>query len=118
VSLLATPDSHLNVTPVYGEGSVGPDQLTKFGTRSFTYDSAGRVLNDGLRTMRWDAKGRLAEVTTGDSSERYVYAFDGSRAEKRSGSDSLRARYIAEECATGARSVVALFFYAAILVSS
>ncbi len=87
-------DSYLNVNPTYGGGASGPDQLTKFGTRSFTYDNAGRVLHDGLRQMRWDAKGRLAEVTKGDSAESYVYAFDGSRAEKLSESGDIRVRYI------------------------
>ncbi len=61
-------DPHLNVTNTYGENGAGPDALTHHGTEALSYDSAGRVTQDGERAYEWDAKGRLAKVTRGQSS--------------------------------------------------
>jgi RHS repeat-associated protein len=75
-------DPHLNVTNTYGENGAGPDALTHHGTETLSYDEAGRVTKDGERSYEWDAKGRLAKVTRGNTVEEYLYGHDGTRAVK------------------------------------
>ena len=38
------------------------NQLAVRGGTSYTYDAAGRLLSDGIRTFSWDALGRLRQV--------------------------------------------------------
>ncbi len=76
-------DPFLNVDNRYGEDGAGPDQLTHFGDERIRYDAAGRVVEDGSRRFFWDAKGRLARVERGDVVEEYTYAYDDTRAIKR-----------------------------------
>ncbi len=75
-------DVHLNASFTYGGSGLGPDQLSRMGNRTFSYDASGRVLSDGVRQLQWDAKGRLASVQRGDIAESYTYRFSGARAEK------------------------------------
>jgi RHS repeat-associated protein len=76
-------DPNLNLTNTYAEEGAGTDQLTHHGTEALSYDAAGRVIADGTRKLTWDAKGRLARVERGDIVEEYTYAFDDTRAIKR-----------------------------------
>ena len=66
----------------------GPDDLVRIvdwddAEETIRYDQAGRTLQDGERTLTWDARGRLARVETAEGSEAYVYDYDHRRAIKR-----------------------------------
>ncbi|HEX4341007.1 MAG TPA: toxin TcdB middle/N-terminal domain-containing protein [Polyangiaceae bacterium] len=76
-----------------------PDRLVHHGDESLTYDDAGRVLSDGARTLTWDAKGRLSRVDNAGTVEEYTYAFDDTRAAKRTTHDGVTTttRYIAKD---------------------
>ena len=93
-------DPFLNATSAFGERGAGPDQLTTItfasGNEMFSYDAAGRMTQDGTRTLTYDAKGRLARVVRGTTTEEYVYGFDDERAIKRTtqGGRTDEVRYI------------------------
>lgn len=89
-------DPLLNVNNIYGENGAGPDQLTHHGTEPLKYDVAGRLVQDGARSLYWDAKGRLARVVRGDTEETYAYGHDDERVLKttKQGTKSEVIRYI------------------------
>jgi RHS repeat-associated protein len=60
------------------------DQLVAWGERRYAHDAAGRVVDDGIGTLRWNASGRLAEVS-GDPAAAYVYDPFGRRIEQETG---------------------------------
>ncbi len=49
--------------------------VTSPSARSFTYDTNGNTLSDGLRTYQWDAENRLVKITQGANV--YEFTFDG-----------------------------------------
>lgn len=54
--------------------------------RSFRYDAAGNLVDDGLRQYRYDARGRLNEALLGNASSRYQLDAFGRRVRKDVGS--------------------------------
>jgi hypothetical protein len=105
-------DPFLNATSAFGERGAGPDQLTTItfpsGNEMFSYDAAGRMTQDGTRTLTYDAKGRLARVVRGTTTEEYVYGFDDERAIKRTtqGGSTDEVRYIDRDVALFAQEDV------------
>ena len=89
----------LNVVNRFGQDRAGPHRLTQHGDESLRYDAAGRVVEDGARLLSWDAKGRLRRVERDDVTEEYVYAYDDSRALKRTTEDGETrvVRYIDDD---------------------
>ena len=66
---------------LYGQGGAGPRQLTSVGGHSYTYDDAGRVVDDGAVGLQWDAFDRLRLVTLpGALAVQHRYGHDGARA--------------------------------------
>ena len=102
-NLLAVVSGHnipeLNVTNRFGEDGAGPDQMTHHGEEAIDYDLAGRAVEDGERTLQWDAKGRLARVERGEVVEEYVYGFDDVRVIKRTVQNGQESstRYLAAD---------------------
>lgn len=104
----------LNAEHRYGEDGAGPDQLTSIGTESLRYDESGRLVEDGERTLEWDAKGRLRRVTRADTIEAYVYDFEDRRAIKttRTGAaDPEVVRYIGDDVEERDGQLVRFFFF-------
>lgn len=96
-------DSAANWTEVSGlEGLVfDPDpsaantyRNTPLGTAS--YDADGRMIRAGSRTLRYDAFGRLGEVTDGDDTCAYVHDPLGRRVTETCNGVSVRFGYDAE----------------------
>jgi RHS repeat-associated protein len=57
-------------------GPSGPSGVRK---DEFTYDAAGNTLTRPGQKLDWDAEGKLAAVTAGDKTSRFVYDADGER---------------------------------------
>lgn len=68
---------------VYQALNARPFAPSSVGGRPYTYDAAGRVTSDGVRTFEWDAQGRVSGITGPTVSEVYVYDYLGRRVEKR-----------------------------------
>lgn len=66
------------------------NQLTAFGSTTFSYDKNGNLTSDGTNTYVWDALNRLTEMDTGSlfKTQTYAFAYEpfGRRATKTVGS--------------------------------
>lgn len=90
--------------------------ITGSSPQTFTYDSNGNTLSDGLRGYQWDAENRLIKVTQGGNI--YEFAYDGfSRrvTEKVNGTVTKRwiwdAARLAEQRAANETSVDRRYYY-------
>ena len=91
------------------------NQLAVRGGTSYTYDAAGRLLSDGIRTFSWDALGRLRQVeanavvlasygydsqnrrvrkTVGTNTTYYLYDLENRLTAEISGSGTVLREYI------------------------
>ena len=91
------------------------NQLAVRGGTSYTYDAAGRLLSDGIRTFSWDALGRLRQVeanavvlasygydsqnrrvrkTVGANTTYYLYDLENRLTAEISGSGTVLREYI------------------------
>ncbi|MEN9581942.1 MAG: tRNA nuclease WapA precursor, partial [Pseudomonadota bacterium] len=69
---------HLNVANTYADAA-GPERRTTFGNESWKFDASGRLISDGTRELKWDAKGRLTRVVKAETVETYTYAHNDAR---------------------------------------
>ncbi len=83
-SLGAASRSHVGAL-TYG-GAAGPHAVVQAGDLPITYDAAGYEVQRGDRSLAWDFRGRLTEVSDPQGEvSRYGYAVDGSRLITREG---------------------------------
>jgi hypothetical protein len=59
-----------------------PNRLTQMGSRSFSYDANGNITGDGAKTLTYDYKNQLANVS-GSVNEDYLYDAEGLRVKKK-----------------------------------
>ncbi|HSK26622.1 MAG TPA: SpvB/TcaC N-terminal domain-containing protein [Jiangellales bacterium] len=70
-------------------GGAGPHQLTRYGSRTFSYDLNGNLtgfvdtVTNERRTVTWDAADRMTVVDDGSATTRYTYDDAGRRALER-----------------------------------
>ena len=65
--------------------------ITSPPARSFSYDTNGNTLSDGLRTYQWDAEDRLVKITQGANVYEFIYdGFSRRVAEKTNGTTTRR----------------------------
>jgi RHS repeat-associated protein len=70
-------------TYVYPAGTATrPHTPTSVGGRAFAYDLNGNLTSDGLKTLAWDSRNRLASVVKGGAATSFLYGPDGARAKK------------------------------------
>jgi RHS repeat-associated protein len=70
------------------------NQLGKFGAATLTYDSNGNLTNDGTNVYIWDARNRLASITSGTSTiASFQYDPVGRRISKTAGGVSTSFLY-------------------------
>lgn len=63
-----------------------PHAVAQAGSRAYGYDAAGNVTTRGVQALSWDHAGRLARVTSNNSTlARYAYGIDRERVVKREG---------------------------------
>jgi len=101
-NFFATPDVSVgtNTLPVIATDGSGNSRTNNYqvvvpaaAARSFSYDDAGNMLNDAIRTYEWDGLNRLVKITLG--TDVYEFAYDGfSRrvSEKKNG--TLTKRFV------------------------
>ncbi len=65
------------------------DRLVRLNGRAFQYNSEGQLLNDGLRTYSWDARGLLIGTIGVEGSESYQYDAIARRSGKRENAASI-----------------------------
>lgn len=67
----------------------GPHQLTKNGSRTYSYDANGNMtgwvdsVTNEKRTVTWDAEDRITRIDDGSDTTDYTYDADGRRAIER-----------------------------------
>jgi RHS repeat-associated protein len=57
------------------------NQLTQWGSTAFSYDASGNLINDGVNTYSWDARGRLVSIS-GVASAAFQYDASNRRTTK------------------------------------
>jgi RHS repeat-associated protein len=66
-----------------GHGSVGsPDQVTKVGTVTYTYDGDGNQASGGGRTIAYNAMNQVAQATLSTNQTAFQYDPDGGRFQR------------------------------------
>ncbi|MFC4110967.1 polymorphic toxin-type HINT domain-containing protein [Nonomuraea zeae] len=63
--------------------SVITTAAAKTTTDGYRYDATGNTIQRPGQQLRWDAEGRLAEVTSGDGRTQFLYDADGNRLIRR-----------------------------------
>jgi len=61
------------------------DAASQIATSGFVYDASGRLIDDGTKTLSWDAASRLSSVTEGATTTTYTYDSLGQRLLRSSG---------------------------------
>ncbi|HRU39606.1 MAG TPA: RHS repeat-associated core domain-containing protein, partial [Candidatus Goldiibacteriota bacterium] len=80
--------------PVLSESTYVPNSLNQYSSVnsvSYSYDSDGNLLSDGVRTFTWDAKNRLSSVTNAGKTITYTYDHNDLRVSKTV--DGVTTRY-------------------------
>lgn len=62
-----------------------PHAVTMVGSTTLSYDSAGNLLSDGIRTNTWDYANRLIKVVVGTTTTTYTYDAEGNRLTSKTG---------------------------------
>ena len=71
------------------------NRLSTAGTQAITMDAAGNIVSDGIRTLGYDAAGRLVSATRSSASASYQYNGLGERSRKIS--DDVTRHYVYDE---------------------
>jgi RHS repeat-associated protein len=70
------------VYPPSGANSIRPHAATRVGTRDFTYDPNGNMLNGSGRTLTYDTENRLVQAATAQGDTNFIYDGNGGRVIK------------------------------------
>jgi RHS repeat-associated protein len=73
------------VYPPSGANSIRPHAATRVGTRDFTYDPNGNMLNGSGRTLTYDTENRLVQAATAQGDTSFIYDGNGGRVMKLAG---------------------------------
>ncbi len=65
-------------------GSARPHAVSTVGGAAYTYDTNGNLLTGGGRTYTWNAENQPTQITSGGSTETYLYDGDNTRVKKTS----------------------------------
>jgi RHS repeat-associated protein len=78
--------------PAAESGSVfGKDnRITTFGGRDFQYNKNGELVNDGLRSYGWNARGELTSLIEAGKTSAFGYGPDGDRLRQSTGGAERR----------------------------
>jgi RHS repeat-associated protein len=82
-----------------------------------TYDSAGNITNDGVRTMTYDAENRMVAATSAGGTGTYAYDGEGKRVKRATSTQSwwyvygLGGELVAEYLSTAPTTVVKEYGY-------
>ncbi len=67
-----------------------PDQVTRAGENTYTYDAAGMTTSGGGRTLTWNGDNQLASVTRDGVTTAFTYDADGLRIQQVHGDEVVR----------------------------
>ncbi|MFE0824140.1 RHS repeat-associated core domain-containing protein [Streptomyces sp. NPDC058847] len=70
------------------------NRITTYDGRTFTYDAAGQLKSDGIRSYTWNARGKLTGLATAGTASSFVYAPLGGRLSKTL--DGTTSRYLTD----------------------